>query len=116
MRISDWSSDVCSSDLLTPLTACSAPRGVRKVTLRSSTSSRAMILAPPRIERIAQAVADRIEGQHGDRQQDGGENQHPARRIEHGGALVDQQAPARQRLLNAEAEEGERAFHDDVHG
>src|SRR3546814_6824222 len=31
MRISDWSSDVCSSDLLFPAVACDARRALRRV-------------------------------------------------------------------------------------
>jgi hypothetical protein len=60
-----------------------------------------------RVERVAQAVADEVEAEQRDREEDRGENQQPRRAFHLGGALGDEDAPAGERLLHAEAEEGQ---------
>src|SRR5580698_3727493 len=59
----------------TPSTARLMPSGVRKWVCRFRTSSNAIALQAfrhSRIQRITQAVAEQIDGEHGDRQERGG--------------------------------------------
>ena len=68
-----------------PCTASTAPSGVRKRTCRSLTlrigSGVAMsaipISAVPRVERVAQAVADEVQGEQRRDEEEGGEDQQP---------------------------------------
>jgi len=53
----------------------------------------------PRIEGVAQAVADEVEAEQGDREEGRGEDQQPRRPLHLAGALGDQHAPGGQRLL-----------------
>src|SRR5919106_1905089 len=60
-----------------------------------------------RVEGVTQTVADEVEAEQRDREEGRGEDQQPRRAFHLGGALGDQDAPGRQRLLDAEAEERE---------
>src|SRR5579859_6936185 len=114
---------------LTPLTAATLPLSVRNSTLRSLTSrivplgripaaGRSAIFvvaisAVLRIESVAQPVGDEIEAEQGRGQEQAWDDQLPGRRVHRLGAAVDQRAPARLRLLDAEAEVGEEGFAED---
>src|SRR3546814_9550493 len=72
MRISDWSSDVCSSDLRSKPTSCriaAGPSGVSRTTLRLRTLRRVIGPSSPqppeaRIEQVAQAVAQEVQPEY----------------------------------------------------
>src|SRR5690349_19673257 len=67
-----------SSLTLTPSTACITPAVVGKSTERFSMSRSGMVLALQLwIEGIAQAVAEKVERQHGDEDGKAGEGHHP---------------------------------------
>src|SRR5437763_16886404 len=63
----------------------------------------------PRIERVAERIAEQIEGEHGEADRHARENGHPGRRLgELDGRAAQHEAPGRRRLLHAEAEERQR--------
>src|SRR3546814_12100133 len=72
MRISDWSSDVCSSDL---------------------------------VQRVAQPVSDKIDGEHRDQYGEAGQCYHPPGAEDELARLGQHGAPFRRRWLRAEPEE-----------
>src|SRR3569832_626599 len=75
-------------------TACTAPSGVEKRTSRLLTSKiGALISAIHRVEGVAQAIADKIEAEQGDRHEGGREDQHPGRGFHLVRAILDQHAP-----------------------
>src|SRR3546814_4933996 len=118
MRISDWSSDVCSSDLPAdalagrdvegdvvhrmPLTLRRGEARVEVADIEDGGHVSKPLLPVFRIERVAQAVADEVEGEQRRRQEDRREDQHPGRELHHLGALGDQHAPRGQRLRSEE--------------
>src|SRR5690349_21838124 len=105
-----------------PLTARTSPPSVRNSVTRPSTDisgAFSVLMRSPRerIGGITQSVADKVEGD------DGEDDEY--RRIEQPGQLedhldtlrlVEQQAPAGHRRLDAEAEEAERGFAEDHRG
>src|SRR4051812_21621489 len=94
------------TSILMPLTACSTPSPVRKRTWRSRMERTDWaISAILRIEGVAQAVADEVEGEQ---DRDEGQRrieQHPAGALDVLGALRDQDAEAGVRLLHPQPEE-----------
>src|SRR3990172_4152771 len=108
---------------LTSLTALTSPSGVSNTVSSPSTSrvgttagaSRASASAILGIEGIAQPVPDEVEAEQRRGEEDGGEHQRPPGGLHRSRALADQHAPARVRLLHAEAEEADEGFgQDDV--
>ena len=75
--------------------------------------SRSSVRVDLRIERVAQAVAEKIEGEHREEDGDDGEDRRMRRRHEVGAGLVEHRAPFGHRRLRAESEEGERRRRDD---
>src|SRR5690242_20286244 len=95
-------------------TAWTSPSAKVKWTLRSAISSSVAIgSAVPGIERVTQAVADEVEAEKGHRHEQSGEQEHPGRRFHLVGAVGDQDTPTGERLLNAQAQEGKKAFGQD---
>src|SRR3546814_6964668 len=82
----------------TSFTACTSPSWVAKRVSSLPTSRMAVMSAIPLspvlgIERVAQAVADEVEGEEGGGQEERREDQHPGGNLHHVGALGDQHAP-----------------------
>src|SRR5215217_7112718 len=105
--IASVSPDLTSRSM--PLTASTAPSGVSKVTFRSRTARMvsADMSAVLRVERIAQAVAGKVQGKQRRNKKDRREDQEPGRRLDVVGTFGNQRAPACQRCLNTETEEGQ---------
>src|SRR5215208_6042917 len=70
--------------------------------------------ARPRVEGVLQAVAEQVEGQHGGEKGQAGEEHVPPGGVEDRGGVGDHRAPARVRLLDADAEERQRRLEQDV--
>src|SRR5689334_807229 len=87
--------------MLTPRTASTIPSGVLKRTWRSlnSSSGSPATSVVPRIEGVAEAVAEEVEREQRRDEEDRREDEQPRRRLDVGGALGDQRAEAGQRLL-----------------
>src|SRR5215472_14822758 len=67
-----------------------------------------------RVERVAQRVAEEIEGEHGEADGEAGKDGHPRRRLrEVHRRAAEHEAPRRGGLLDAEPEKGERGFEED---
>src|SRR5258708_39557170 len=99
----------------TPSTARLIPSGVRKWVCRFCTSSNAIgsqALRHSRIERITQAVAEQIDGEHGDRQERGREEYDVRLDLPQRSALGHDVAPGRNSGRRAGADEGEDGLHD----
>src|SRR5690606_18872308 len=98
-------------------TARTMPSGVLNDTERSVTSNMLMIvLSSPvaGVERVAQAVADEVEAEQGDNEEEQREQQLPQRAIHHrSGALADQRTPGGQRFLHAQPQERDEALGED---
>src|SRR5690606_36979120 len=95
----------------TPRTASTGPSGVSKVTRMSRMSKmRSPMSAILRVERVAQSIAQEVEREEQARQRDGGIEQHVWSAAHVARAFGNKHAEARQRLLHAEAQEGEEAF------
>src|SRR3954471_3492363 len=102
----------------TARTASTTPSGVLKRTCRPETWSSVSSPMPPtsmvpRVERVAQSVAEEVEREQRDDEEDRGEDQHPRRCLDRCRALRDEGAEAGQRLLHAEPEEREEALQQD---
>src|SRR5580704_12340458 len=98
----------------TPSTARLMPSGVRKWVCRFWTSSNAILQAFSHagIERITQAVADQIDGEHGDRQERGGKEHDKGLYLPQRPALGHDVAPGWNGGRCAGADEGEDGLHD----
>src|SRR3546814_14226083 len=92
MRISDWSSDVCSSDL--------GPQP----------------LFHARIERVAQAVAEDVDGEDGGSEEGAGAQDDPRRALKHVAAVGDDVAPGRDFARQTGAAETEDRLGQDRRG
>src|ERR687888_1693216 len=122
-----------------PFTACTVPLPVQKWTRRSSTAKRDAsgttedapaeepedlpLAEPPhaaaelRVERLAQAVADQVEPEHGDHDRDPRHDGQERRRLEVVVHVGEHRPPLRRgRVLRAEAEEAEPGDVDDRRG
>src|SRR3954451_17864322 len=71
-------------------------------------------LAALRVESVLHAVADQVEGQHGEQQRHGREEQEPRGDVEDRRRLREHLAPRWLRWLDTHAEEGERRLEQDV--
>src|SRR5262245_39047773 len=87
---------------------------MQRAVLQYSPSSAAVPLG--RVEGIAQAVADEIEGERKDEDRGTGYEHQPGRAQKVGLALEDHHAPGRGRRLDAAAEEGQHGFEEDGGG
>src|SRR6478609_6584058 len=102
----------------TPSTARLMPSGVRKWVCRFSTSSNAITtdslktLGHARIERITQAVAEQIDGEHGDGEERGGKEHDEGLDLPQRPALGHDVAPGRNGRRRAGADEGKDRLHD----
>src|SRR6266850_5776867 len=67
----------------------------------------------PWIERVAQPVADEVDRDHREEDEEPGEERDPRRLVHVGGRVVQHVAPRRRGWLDAQAEERERALGDD---
>src|SRR5438045_4502195 len=67
-------------------------------------------LPPLRIERVAQAISEEIEAEHGHHDREPGEDREVRRELEVLTPFVEHHAPRRRRWLRRETEERERAF------
>src|SRR6186713_2694627 len=97
----------CSSSE-TASTAQVAPYATERFSMRSSAAS---VIA--RLQRCTQSVAEQVESNQHCRQQRGGHEQHPCRRLHLLRAFVDEAAETGERLLHAEPEEAQKAFEQD---
>src|SRR5262245_37702515 len=70
-------------------------------------------LFQPRIERVAKAVAEEVEAQHGHEDRETREQRQPGVGLDEGDVGLEVPAPARRRRLRAQAQEAERRLHDD---
>src|SRR5262249_24979982 len=70
-------------------------------------------LLEPRVERVAQAVAEQIEPEHGDEDRQAGEERDPRVRLDERDVGLEIPAPTRRRRLRAEPKERKRRLHDD---
>src|SRR6476620_9345015 len=98
-----------------PSTARLIPSGVRKWVCRLSTSSNAIgseTLVHSRIERITQAVAEQIDGEHGDGQERCGKEPDVGLDLPQRPALGHDVAPGRNGRRRAGADEREDRLHD----
>src|SRR6476469_5444928 len=69
----------------------------------------------PRIEGVAQGVADQVEGDDGNEHREAGEERDPPRAPDLCGAVLDDVSPARMRGTNTDAKVAERGLeHDHV--
>src|SRR6267154_4656672 len=99
---------------LTPSTARTVPAAEGNSIDRFSISSRAIDIGPWtsalqfRIERVAQAIADKVEGQNGDQDHEAGEGDDPPRPQHEFARIRQHRAPFRQRRLRSEAKIYER--------
>src|SRR3981081_2702580 len=98
----------------TPSTERLIPSGVRKWVCRFSTSSSAILqaLGHSRIERITQAVAEQVDGEHGDRKERGGKEHDEGLALPQRPALGHDVAPGRNSGWRAGADKGEDRLHD----
>src|SRR6202162_1784261 len=98
----------------TPSTARLIPSGVRKWVCKFWTSSNAILQAFSHagIERITQAVADQVDGEHGDRQERGRKEHDVGLYLPQRPALGHDVAPGRNGGRRAGADERENGFHD----
>src|SRR5436853_283437 len=102
---------------LTPSTARSTPCAVAKWVSRPCTSRSAdMSDLETRIERIAQPVAEKIDGQHGQHDREPGEGGEPPRGGEVVPSIREHPAPGGRGRLHAEPEEGQGRLVDDHEG
>src|SRR5882724_6908951 len=98
----------------TPSTARLIPSGVRKWVCRFWTSSNAILQAfgHAGIERVTQAVAEQVDGEHGDGQERGGKEHDVGLYLPQRPALGHDVAPGRNGGRRAGADEGEDGLHD----
>src|SRR6185369_12474932 len=68
------------------------------------------------IERVAQAVAEEVEAEHGDEDGQAGEQRQPHVGLDERHVGFQVPAPARRRRLSAQAQERQRRLHDDRGG
>src|SRR5690606_9262545 len=99
-----------STESETPSTARSLPAAVSNSTVRFLISSRAMVSRPLqlRVQRIAQAIAHEVDGEHGDENGQSGEGDNPPSAQDELTGLRQHRAPFRRRRLRTHAEEAER--------
>src|SRR5690606_37024880 len=99
-----------STAISIPSTALKRPAEVSKATVRFLISRRGMVSAPLqfRIERIAQAIADEVDGENRDEDAKAGEGHDPWRLEDEFAGSGEHGAPFRRRGLCAHAEEAER--------
>src|SRR6266481_2356751 len=83
---------------------------VRSVMLRVRVNP---ALLEPRIESVAEAIAEQVEAEHGDENREPGEESQPRVGLDEGDVGLEVPSPARRRRLSAQPEEGERRLHDD---
>ena len=103
----------------TPSTARTTPSSVSNWVCRSRTSRIAFTAAvtssrQPRVEPVAQPVAQKVHRQHGDGEERAGNQDGPGRDLEEGAALGDDVAPARHFRRHAGAQEAQARL--DQHG
>src|SRR5919198_1840820 len=72
------------------------------------------LIRDPRVERVADAVAEEVEGENGEDERRPGEDEVPPGGAEDRLGRGDHLAPARLRRVDADAEVGERRFEQDV--
>src|SRR4051812_10584924 len=76
-----------------------------------------LFVAQPRVEDVADAVAEHVEGEDGEEDGDAGTDAHPPEAVaEVGAGVVDVRAPGGRRRLGAEAEETETRLGKDGEG
>src|SRR4029453_5891033 len=68
-----------------------------------------LALLEPRIQRVADAVPEQVEAEHGNENGDAGEERQPGIGLNEGYVGLEVPAPARRRGLGAKPEEGERS-------
>src|SRR3954465_1878483 len=92
---------------LMPLTACTVPRPVRKLTRRSDTSSSGSLAdAKLGVEGLTQAVSDQVEGKAGDHDRRAGDEGEVRRGLQEADGAGQHRPPLRRRrVLRPEAEE-----------
>src|SRR5262245_44593882 len=88
-----------------PLRPADWSRTGAKYTLTSAPAKPSDALAQPRIERVANAFAEQVVGQHGDEDREPGIDGEPPRELDDFLAVVQNVAPRRVRRAHAEAEE-----------
>ena len=110
---SDWRSAIANE---TPRTTRLKPPGTGRSTLSFSTSTSITARAQLRVERVAQAVAEQVEAEHGEGDREPRKHCEPRRQIEPGLRVRQHPSPRDQRRLGAEAEIGERGFGEDGDG
>src|SRR5579862_1227527 len=95
-------------------TASTTPRLPPKRTLSPSTLSTGLAASPSSglagIERITQSIADEIESQKQRHEDTRRHEEHPARRFHVLGAVTNEAAEARERLLNAQPQKAQKAL------
>src|SRR3954447_21997180 len=98
-----------------PSTARLIPSGVRKWVCRFSTSSnaiRSQTLGHARIKRVAQAVAEQVDGEHGHREERGGKEHDERFYLPQRPALGHDVAPGRNGRRRTGADERQDTLHD----
>src|SRR5438105_15380924 len=83
------------------------PRTATKYTLTSAAAKSPHALTQPRIEGVADPLAEQVVGEHGDEDGDAGIDRQPPRQLDDFLALVEDVAPRRVRRAHAQAEERE---------
>src|SRR2546428_11739558 len=112
---------------LTPSTACTTPSSVKNCVLRSLTCSTGAVIGVPaksqilwgessflpRIERVAEAVAQEVEGHQGQRERDGGRQHDVGGDADGVEAVGGHRAPGGRGWRHAQAEEAQEGFKKD---
>src|SRR5262247_2856108 len=70
----------------------------------------------PRVERVAQTVAEEVEAQHGYEDREAGKESQPGILVDEGDVGLEIPSPARRRRLGAEPEERQGSLDDDRGG
>src|SRR5438445_12653948 len=89
------------------------PGTVAKYTLTSASAKPSHALTQPRIERIANALAEQVVGEHGEEDGEARIDRQPPRELDDFLALVEDVAPRRVRRTHAEAEERQARLGED---
>src|SRR5213594_1427703 len=92
------------------------PGTVAKYTLTSASAKPSHALTQPRIERIANALAEQVVGEHGEEDGEAWIDRQPPRELDDFLALVEDVAPRRVRRTHAEAEERQARLGEDGGG
>src|SRR5437867_5321908 len=92
------------------------PGTVAKYTLTSASAKPSHALTQPRIERIANALAEQVVGEHGEEDGEARIDRQPPRELDDFLALVEDVAPRRVRRTHAEAEERQARLGEDGGG